>query len=113
MNVDVDGVITGSYTNGQLIPLYRVALAKFQNVHGLEKEGGNVFTEARDSGTAITDRPGINGLGSIASNALEQSNVDIASEFVKMITTQRGFQANSKIITVTDQMLTDLINLKR
>ncbi|MEA1949362.1 MAG: flagellar hook protein FlgE [Thermodesulfobacteriota bacterium] len=113
VNVDVDGVITGSYSNGQLIPLYRVGLAKFQNDQGLFKEGGNLFSETRQSGGAITNRPGTNGLGSIAPNALEQSNVDIATELVKMITTQRGFQANSKIITVTDQMLAELINIKR
>ena len=113
VNVDVDGVITGSYSNGQLIPLYRVGLAKFQNEQGLFKEGGNLFSETRESGSAITNRPGTNGLGSIAPNALEQSNVDIATELVKMITTQRGFQANSKIITVTDQMLAELINIKR
>ena len=113
VDVDVDGVLTGVYSNGQLIPLFRVALAKFQNVQGLYKEGGNLFRETRESGSAITNRPGTNGLGSIAPNSLEQSNVDIATEFIKMITTQRGFQANSKIITVTDQMLADLINLKR
>ncbi len=113
VNVDVDGVITGSYSNGQLIPLYRVGLAKFQNVQGLFKEGGNLYSETRQSGSAITNRPGTNGLGSIAPNALEQSNVDIANELVKMITTQRGFQANSKVITVTDQMLAELINIKR
>jgi flagellar hook protein FlgE len=113
VNVDVDGVITGSYSNGQLIPLYRVGLAKFQNEQGLFKEGGNLYSETRESGSAITNRPGTNGLGSIAPNALEQSNVDIANELVKMITTQRGFQANSKIITVTDQMLAELINIKR
>lgn len=113
VNVDVDGVMTGTYSNGQLIPLFRVALAKFTNNHGLYKEGGNLFRETRDSGAAITNKPGTNGLGSIAPNAIEQSNVDIATEFVKMITTQRGFQANSKIITVTDQMLAELINLKR
>ncbi|MBW2681245.1 MAG: flagellar hook protein FlgE [Deltaproteobacteria bacterium] len=113
VNVDVDGVITGSYSNGELIPLYRVGLAKFQNEQGLFKEGGNRFSETRESGSAITNRPGTNGLGSIAPNALEQSNVDIAAELVKMITTQRGFQANSKIITVTDQMLAELINIKR
>ena len=113
VNVDVDGVMTGTYSNGQLIPLHRVALAKFQNTQGLYKEGGNLFKETRESGNAITNRPGTNGLGSIAPNSLEQSNVDIATEFVKMITTQRGFQANSKIITVTDQMLAELINLKR
>jgi flagellar hook protein FlgE len=113
VSVDVDGVITGTYSNRQLIPLYRVALAKFQNTQGLFKEGGNLFSETRESGSAITNRPGTNGLGSITPKALEQSNVDIANELVKMITTQRGFQANSKIITVTDQMLADLINLKR
>ena len=113
VDVDVDGVLTGIYSNGQLIPLFRVALAKFQNVQGLRKEGGNLYRQTRESGDAITSRPGTNGLGSIAPNSLEQSNVDIANEFVKMITTQRGFQANSKIITVTDQMLAELINLKR
>jgi flagellar hook protein FlgE len=113
VNVDTEGVITGTYSNGQLVPLYRLALAKFQNNQGLFKEGGNMFRETRASGAAITNRPGTNGLGSISPNSLEQSNVDLAGEFVKMIITQRGFQANSKIITVTDQMLADLINLKR
>jgi flagellar hook protein FlgE len=113
VTVGTDGVITGQYSNGEVIPLYRVALAKFQNVQGLYKEGGNLFRETRLSGVPITAKPGTNGLGSIAPNSLEQSNVDIATEFVKMITTQRGFQANSKIITVTDQMLSELINLKR
>ncbi|MBW2129545.1 MAG: flagellar hook protein FlgE [Deltaproteobacteria bacterium] len=113
VDVDVDGVITGVYSNGEIIPLFRVALAKFQNINGLLKEGGNLYRETRESGDAITNRPGTNGLGSIAPNSLEQSNVDIANEFVKMITTQRGFQANGKIITVTDAMLAELINLKR
>ena len=113
VTVGTDGVITGQYSNGEVIPLYRVALAKFQNMQGLYKEGGNLFRETRISGVPITARPGTNGLGSISPNSLEQSNVDIATEFVKMITTQRGFQANSKIITVTDQMLSELINLKR
>jgi flagellar hook protein FlgE len=108
-----DGVITGLYSNGQVIPLYRVGLAKFQNVQGLYKEGGNLFRETRLSGDPITGRPGSNGLGSISTNSLEQSNVDLATEFVRMITTQRGYQANTKVITVTDQMLTELINLKR
>ncbi len=113
VDVDVDGLITGVYSNGQVLPLYRLALAKFQSVQGLYKEGGNLYRETRESGPATTSLPGSNGLGNIAPNSLEQSNVDIANEFVKMITTQRGFQANSKIITVTDQMLSELINLKR
>jgi flagellar hook protein FlgE len=113
VDVDVDGLITGSYSNGQVLPLYRLSLAKFQSVTNLKKEGGNLYSETRQSGEATTSLPGTNGLGSIAPNSLEQSNVDIANEFVKMITTQRGFQANSKIITVTDEMLAELINLKR
>ena len=113
VDVDVDGLITGVYSNGQVLPLYKIALAKFQSVQGLYKEGGNLYRETRESGPATTSLPGSNGLGNIAPNSLEQSNVDIANEFVKMITTQRGFQANSKIITVTDQMLSELINLKR
>jgi len=113
VDVDVDGVMTGIYSNGQLIPLYRVALARFLNIQGLSKEGGGLYRETRDSGTAITNRPGTNGLGSISPNSLEQSNVDIANEFVKMITTQRGFQANSKIVTTIDAMLGEVINLKR
>jgi flagellar hook protein FlgE len=113
VSVDVDGVITGQYSNGQVIPLYRVALAKFQNNDGLFKAGGNLYRETRLSGDPITGKPGSNGTGNISANSLEQSNIDIANEFVKMITTQRGFQANSKIITTTDQMLAELINLKR
>jgi flagellar hook protein FlgE len=113
VNVDVDGIITGTYSNGQLIPLYRVALAKFTNEQGLQKEGGNLYMATRESGDAITNKPGTNGLGNIAPNSLEQSNVDMATEFVKMISTQRGFQANSKTITVVDQMLQEVIALKR
>ena len=113
VDVDVDGLITGVYSNGQVLPLYKIALSKFQSLQGLYKEGGNLYRETRESGPATTSQPGSNGLGNIAPNSLEQSNVDIANEFVKMITTQRGFQANSKIITVTDQMLSELINLKR
>jgi flagellar hook protein FlgE len=113
VTVATDGAITGQYSNGQVLPLYRVALANFQNEQGLHKVGSNLYRETRLSGDPITGKPGSNGLGSISPNSLEQSNIDLATEFVKMITTQRGFQANSKIITVTDQMLNELINLKR
>jgi flagellar hook protein FlgE len=113
VDVDVDGVMTGVYSNGQLIHLNRVALAKFIDTQGLYKEGGGLYRETRESGEAITNHPGTNGLGSISPNSLEQSNVDIAAEFVKMITNQRGFQANSKIITTVDQMLSETIQMKR
>ena len=113
ISVDVDGIITGQYSNGQVSPLYRVALGKFQNVQGLYKEGGNLFSETRTSGSVTTNKPGENGLGNLAPNSLEQSNVDIAGEFVKMITTQRAYQANSKIVTTVDTMLGDTISMKR
>ena len=105
--------MVGHYSNGQILYQYRVALAKFNNNQALNKVGGNLWSATMASGGAITGHPGENGLGSIAPNSLEQSNVDIASEFVKMITTQRGFQANSRVITTTDDMLQELINLKR
>ena len=112
ISVDTDGIMTGNYSNGQILNLYRVALAKFNNSQALNKVGGNLWSATRASGDAITGHPGENGLGRISPNSLEQSNVDIAQEFVKMITTQRGFQANSRIITTTDSMLNELINLK-
>ena len=113
VSVDTEGVITGHYSNGQVLEKVQVALANFSNLHGLFKAGGNIFTETTDSGAPTTGAPGDNGLGSIAPNALEMSNVDLGTEFVKLITVQRGFQANSKIITTTDDMLNDLINIKR
>lgn len=113
VSTDVDGVITGHYSNGQVLKKAQVALASFSNMGGLRKEGGNIFKETTDSGAPVTGTPGTNGLGSIAPNALEQSNVDLGTEFVKLITVQRGFQANSKIITTVDDMLNELINIKR
>lgn len=113
ISVDRDGVITGRYSNGQVLELFAVTLATFNNNYALYREGGNLFSETRSSGPPITGLANTGGKGSIASNSLEQSNVDLATEFVKMITTEKGFQANSKTITTVDQMLTTLIQLKR
>jgi len=113
VDVASDGILTGVYSNGQLIPLFRVGLAKFLNNFGLFNEGGNLFRETRDSGGAITNKPGENGLGTIAPNSLEMSNVDISEEFVSLITNQRGFQANSKTITTVDDMMQTVIQMKR
>ncbi len=113
VDVASDGIMTGVYSNGQLIPLFRVGLAKFLNNFGLFNEGGNLFRETRDSGSAITNKPGENGLGTIAPNSLEMSNVDIAEEFVAMIVNQRGFQANSKTVTTVDEMMSTVIQMKR
>ncbi|MBF0257561.1 MAG: flagellar hook-basal body complex protein [Desulfamplus sp.] len=113
VDISIDGTITGQYSNGELIPLFRVGLAKFLNNNGLFSVGGNLFRETRDSGAAITNRPGENGLGTLSPNSLEMSNVDISEEFVNMITTQRGFQANSKTITTVDDMMNTVIGMKR
>lgn len=113
ISVDRDGVITGRYSNGQVLQLFAVTLATFNNNYALYREGGNLFSETRSSGPPITGLANTGGKGSIASNSLEQSNVDLATEFVKMISTEKGFQANSKTITTVDQMLTTLIQLKR
>ncbi|MDY0191454.1 MAG: flagellar hook protein FlgE [Desulfuromonas sp.] len=112
LTVDNDGNILGNYSNGEPRKLARIALAKFSNPLGLSKVGNNMYEATDDSGTAIVGTVG-SGVGSIFTNSLEMSNVDLAAEFVKMITTQRGFQANSKIITTTDELLGELINLKR
>jgi flagellar hook protein FlgE len=113
VDVASDGILTGVYSNGQLIPLFRVGLAKFLNNYGLSNEGGNLFRETRASGGAITNKPGENGLGTLAPNSLEMSNVDISEEFVSLITNQRGFQANSKTVTTIDDMMQTVIQMKR
>jgi flagellar hook protein FlgE len=111
--VSPDGLVEGHYDNGQIIPKFQIDLANFNNPWGLSREGGNLFAQTLESGAEIVDRPGMSGLGKISPNALEQSNVDLATEFVKMIIAQRGFQANSKVITTTDEMLADLMMIKR
>jgi flagellar hook protein FlgE len=111
-DIDAEGNIIGSYSNGQNIKIARITLAKFSNPQGLVKIGFNMYASSTESGSAVVGTPG-SGVGIINTNSLEQSNVDLAQEFVKMITTQRGFQANSKIITTSDEMLQELINLKR
>ncbi len=113
VDVASDGIMTGIYSNGQLIPLFRVGLAKFLNNFGLSNVGGNLFRETRESGGAITNKPGENGLGTLAPNSLEMSNVDISEEFVSLITNQRGFQANSKTVTTVDDMMQTVIQMKR
>jgi len=112
VTVDQEGTITGTYSNGETRDLSRLALGKFSNNNGLEKIGNNLYSATRASGPADIGTPGA-GFGRIFSNSLEQSTVDIAEEFTKMITTQRSFQANSKTITSTDEMLQEVINMKR
>ncbi|MDD4503228.1 MAG: flagellar hook protein FlgE [Clostridiaceae bacterium] len=107
------GEISGIFTNGMSKIIGQVALAVFKNPAGLEKTAENMFQVTPNSGDPITGLPGSSGLGSINSGTLEMSNVDISNEFAEMISTQRGFQANSRIITTSDEMLQELVNLKR
>ncbi len=113
VSVDESGYVTGTYSNGQLAPLFQVVLADFPSYPGLSKMGNNLYAESRASGQAMPGVPLSGSLGSISPSAIEMSNVDLAQEFVKMITTQRAFQANSRVITTSDEVLQELINLKR
>jgi len=113
VSTDSGGVLTGIFTNGQSKALAQIALATFSNPGGLLKEGGNLYQISNNSGLPNIGTANSGGRGSIAVGALEMSNVDLAQEFTNMIVTQRGFQANSRVITTSDEMLQDLINIKR
>ena len=112
-SVAANGTITGSYSNGISIPLYRVALATFANEQGLEKVGNTMFQASVNSGTANIDGAGTNGKGTIMGQYVEMSNVDLTEEFTHLIIAQRGFQANTRVVTVSDQILEEVVNLKR
>lgn len=107
-----DGVIQGSFTNGTKV-LGQIALANFANLQGLDREGHNCFGATLASGQAVIGAPSTGGRGTLAGGALELSNVDIASEFASLITAQRGFQANARVITAFDEITQETINLKR
>ena len=92
---------------------YRLTLATFSNAAGLERQGGNTWTISANSGPKSVNTPGTGGAGSTTAGAVEMSNVDLASTFTNMITAQRGFQANSRVISTADAMLEELVNLKR
>jgi flagellar hook protein FlgE len=107
------GQIVGVFSNGLKETLGQVALANFNNVNGLEKIGDSMFRSTVNSGLAQVGAAGSGGLGLITSGALEMSNVDLAQEFTNLVIAQRGFQANSRIITTSDEILQELVNLKR
>jgi flagellar hook protein FlgE len=111
--IDATGSIIGVYSNGQFRTEAVLALATFTNTGGLIKRGDNLFMESTNSGIPNIGTSGTDGRGSINPGALEMSNVDLAREFTDMIATQRGFQANSRIITASDELLQELVNLKR
>ncbi len=113
VKVDGDGIVSGVYSNGQTAAAGRLAIAKFRANEGLGRAGQNLWVATEESGDAALGAVGSGGRGSVVSGALEQSNVDVAEQFVDLITHQRSFQANSKTITTADQMLQELMTIKQ
>lgn len=113
IGIGEDGQITGTFTNGERRVLGQVATARFRNNDGLARGGAGLFIAGRESGEPLVGEPGTGGRGVVASGSLEQSNVDLAQEFVNLISFQRGFQANSRTVTTADEMLQELVNIKR
>jgi flagellar hook protein FlgE len=111
--IDGTGLVQGLYTNGQKITIGQLAVAKFRSNDGLGRAGQNLWIETRDSGTAALGAAGAGGRASVSAGALESSNVDLGEEFVGLIQHQRSFSANSRTITTADEMLQELINIKR
>jgi flagellar hook protein FlgE len=112
-SVDANGTISGRFSNGQLRALAQVVLARFPDPIGLTRTGKNTFSQSGNSGQPVTGTPDSAGLGRVLSNSLELSNVDLGESFIDMIAAQRGFQANSRVITTSDEILQELVNLKR
>ncbi|OBQ57671.1 flagellar hook protein FlgE [Halodesulfovibrio spirochaetisodalis] len=113
VNIDRNGVLSGRYSNGRKEKLFVLGMADFANQQGLTMQGGNLFTQSSTSGQAIIGTANSGRLGKISSSTLELSNVDLARQMVRLITTQRGYQSNSKVITTSDEMLQEAIKLKR
>ncbi len=112
-SIGEDGVITGRFSNGTTQNLGQVALTRFINPDGLQPIGRNLFIQSGDSGTPLVGAPGSGSFGKVSASTLETSNVDLGDELVNMITMQRGFQANARIITTTNDLLGELVNLAR
>jgi flagellar hook protein FlgE len=111
-SIGTDGTIEGSYSNGQSLAIGQIALAQFGNENGLMRVGNNSYQSSVASGQAVIGTPGTGGLGTLTGGSLEQSNVDMATEFSNMIIDQRGFEANAKVITAFDQITQDTINIE-
>ena len=111
--MDQSGAVTGIFNNGLTRVLGQVALADFPNPEGLERGGGNTYHTTINSGLPSVGTALSGSLGKISTGYLEQSNVDLSAEFTNMIVTQRGFQANTKIVTTVDQLLNDVIQMKQ
>ena len=112
-NIGANGVINGVYSNGLTRTIAQVALATFSNLGGLLRDGNNLFTETAASGVAQIGQPGSGGRGSVTGGVLENSNVDLSTEFSELIITQRGYQANARTIRVANEILRELTQLIR
>ena len=112
-SIGPDGVITGVYDDNTQNAIFRIAMANFPNPAGLEKAGDTTFREGANSGVPQPGAPGTGPLGTLMGGSLEMSNVDLAQEFTNLIIAQRGFQATSRVITTSDQVLEELVNIKR
>ena len=112
-SVGADGVITGTFSNGERLSIAQIALANFNNPSGLSRGGENMYSVTPNSGIAQIGPPDQGSLGAINQGTLEASNVDLALEFTNMIIMQRGFQSNARVITTADNLLGELVNLKR
>jgi flagellar hook protein FlgE len=110
---DQNGVVSAVFDNGTVIPLFQIPLVNFSNVDALQAETGNVFTETVQSGSAVANFAGLGGVGTVTPSALEQSTVDLSTEFANMIITQRSFSANARTITTADNELQEVVNLVR
>ena len=111
--VSPDGVIEGAFDNGETMNLARVIIANFENPNGLQRRGGNIYGETENSGTRNEELPTVTTGTQVVSGSLELSNVDMARELTDLIISQRGFQANSRVVTTTDQILAETVNLKQ
>jgi len=112
-SIDSTGTILGTYSDGNAYVIGRIALSNFSNPDGLEKAGENIYNQSANSGVPQYGGPSDDGFGVVRSGFMEMSNVDLATEFTEMIVASRAFQANSRSITTSDEMLQELINLKR
>lgn len=113
VNIGPDGNITYQDLNGDLQWAGQLVMAKFPNAGGLAKVGGNYYQQTTNSGVAYAQVATVAGMGKVVAGAVEMSNVDLSEEFTEMIVAQRGFQANTRIITTSDEILQELVNLKR
>ncbi len=113
INISVDGTVTAVFDNGERLPIYKLALTLFANPNGLESVTGNAFRQTDRSGDILLQQANTGGTGSVASSALESSTVDLAEDFTKLITTQRAYSASARIITTADEMLEELIRIRR